>query len=297
MTARSYLYVPGDAPGKLARATTRGADALILDLEDSVAPAAKSLAREAVSKWIRESARGGPSVWVRVNSTADRMEEDIAAVVYPGLSGIYVPKAESPDMLAGVATLVAELEADRGVSRVALTPLIETARGVKGAFELAAVPRVSHLAMGEGDLAADLGITASVDEREWLPIRIQLVLASAAAQIHPPSGSAFLDLTNLDALRASTQLLYRLGFRSRSAIHPAQIPVVNEVFTPTAAEVAGARRVIELFEDALARGVGVAVDDSGRLIDEPIARSASQILARAELSSDQTPTGNFDRAR
>ncbi len=285
MTARSYLYVPGDAPDKLAKASKRGADALILDLEDAVAPPAKASARAAVSKWLQETEAGRPPVWVRINANPDLMENDIAAVVHPGLKGIYVPKAEDAGELEEIASLLRQLEAVRETSEVLLAPIIETAVGLQASSDLAAAPRVSHLAMGEGDLAADLGITASDDEREWLPIRSQVVIASAAAGIQPPSGPAFLDIPNLEALRASTKRLHRLGFRGRSAIHPAQIPVINEVFTPSEAEVAAARRVVELYDDAISHGSGVIVDDQGRMIDEPIARTARRILLRAELAA------------
>ena len=213
------------------------------------------------------------------------MENDIAAVVHPGLKGIYVPKAEDAGVLEEIARLLDQLETARETSGVLLAPVIETAAGLQAIFDLAAAPRVSHLAIGEGDLAADLGITASDDEREWLPIRIQVVIASAAAGIQPPSGPAFLDIANLEALRASTRRLHQLGFRARSAIHPAQIPVINEVFTPSEAEVAAARRVVELYEDAISRGSGVIADDQGRMIDEPIARAARRVLLRSELAS------------
>lgn len=285
MTARSYLYVPGDAPEKLAKASGRGADALIVDLEDAVAPAAKESARDIVSKWLQEREAGRPPTWVRVNANQDLMENDIAAVVHPGLKGIYVPKAEDAGVLEEIARLLDQLETARETSGVLLAPIIETAAGLQAIFDLAAAPRVSHLAIGEGDLAADLGITASDDEREWLPIRIQVVIASAAAGIQPPSGPAFLDIANLEALRASTRRLHQLGFRARSAIHPAQIPVINEVFTPSEAEVAAARRVVELYEDAISRGSGVIADDQGRMIDEPIARAARRVLLRSELAS------------
>ncbi|NOY55410.1 MAG: CoA ester lyase [Actinobacteria bacterium] len=290
MTARSYLYVPGNAPRMFAKASDRGADALIFDLEDAVPPAAKASSRNLVSAWLQE--RGPdvtPPAWVRVNPIRGLMEDDIATVVHPGLAGLYVPKAEDPDTLEEIAAFLDDLEKERATSSILLAPIIESAAGLQAVSELAAARRVSHLAMGEADLAADLGISASEDEREWISIRIQVVIASAAAGIQPPSGAARIDIADLDGLRTSSERLYRLGFRARSAVHPSQVPVINDVFTPSRAEVAAARRVVELYEDALSHESGVVLDDRGRMIDEAVVRSAREVLTRAErISADSS---------
>jgi citrate lyase subunit beta/citryl-CoA lyase len=268
MTVRSYLYVPGDRVDRLEKAVDRGADALIADLEDAVAPSSKDAARESVSEWIARfpEERGSPQIWVRVNS-GQRMKDDVAAVAKSGLTGVYVPKVESPEALL-------ELPAHLGVAA-----LIESARGVYAAKEIA--EHVSHLALGEADLTADLGITPSEGAPELMSIRTQIVLASAAAGIAPPVGPVSTDFKDLDALRHSTEALKRMGFRGRAAIHPAQVPIINEVFTPTDEEVESAKKVLALYEEAMANGSGAIADENGRMIDEAVARAARQTLELA----------------
>jgi citrate lyase subunit beta/citryl-CoA lyase len=275
MTARSYLYVPGDREDRLAKAEERGADALIADLEDAVAPSAKERARMTVAEWLRSipNGRGRPEIWVRVNS-GELMEDDIAAVLAPGLTGVCIPKVESQETIAIADKLLS--------GDVAITPLIETARAVLAAVEIARGARVSHLAIGEADLTAELGISPSEHAVELAPIRTQIVLASAAAGISAPVGPVTTDFKDLDALRRSTEALKRMGFRGRAAIHPAQVDVINEVFTPTSEEVESARKVISAYEEAQARGTGAITGEDGLMIDEAVARAARQTIALAE---------------
>lgn len=269
MSARSYLYVPGDRADMLAKAPGRGADALICDLEDAVAHQAKDSARANVAGFLGD--RPPVEVWVRVNS-GERMRADVRALLDPAPRGFVLPKAS----VAEVAVLSALLDE---ASRAALiVPLVETAGGVLEAPSLARAPRVARLALGEADLRADLGVTPSADEREMLHVRSSLVVACAAAGIEPPNGPVSTDFRDLDAFRVSTDALRRLGFGSRSAIHPAQVEIVNDVFTPSAQEVARARRIVEVYETA---GGGVCVDDDGRMVDEAVVRSARRTLARA----------------
>lgn len=288
---RSYLYVPGDRPDRLAKAagaamSAGGADALIADLEDGVAASAKDAARAAVTGFLRElSDRSGaqerprpPEVLVRVNSDG-RLGDDLSAVVAAGGSAVYLPKADAASLRA-VDLLLADLEGDRRGS-TAVVALVESARGVLDAEELAAHPRVRNLAIGEADLCAELGIDPSPDGRELWAVRSALVVASAAAGIDAPTGPVSTDFSDLDALRESTTALRRGGFGARSAIHPAQLPVINDVFTPTEDEVAEARRLVELFEASVARGDGACVDDRGRMVDEAVVRSARRVLGRA----------------
>lgn len=288
---RSYLYVPGDRPDRLAKAaagamSAGGADALIADLEDGVAASAKDAARAAVAGFLLDlSDRSGagerprpPEVLVRVNNDG-RLGDDLSAVVAAGGSAVYLPKADAASLRA-VDLLLADLEGDRRGS-TAVVALVESARGVLDAEELAAHPRVRNLAIGEADLTAELGIDPSPDGRELWPVRSALVVASAAAGIDAPTGPVSTDFSDLDALRESTTALRRAGFGARSAIHPAQLPVINDVFTPTEEEVAAARRLVELFEASVARGDGACVDDRGRMVDEAVVRSARRVLGRA----------------
>ncbi len=283
MYARSYLYVPGDQPEKLSKARQRGSDALIVDLEDAVARSAKTAARQVVAGWLQTLPhRTRPWIWVRVNSEIELLEEDLTAAIHPAIVGIYLPKVSSPDDIVRLSEMLSTRENASGVGPLAIAPLVETAAGLEAVRGIARSPRVSHLALGEADLGADLAIDPSDDEHEWQPIRSQLVVASAAAGIGPPAGSAATDFTDLDRLRRSSETYRRLGFAGRSAIHPAQIPVINQVFTPSPAVIERARRLVSLYEDATDAGRGVALDDHGRMIDEAVIRAARRTLELAE---------------
>lgn len=278
-TARSYLYVPGDRPDRMDGAVGRGADAVILDLEDSVTPGRKDAARESVAGWL--AGRGGSPVelWVRINATSQAA--DISAVLHPVLTGVVVPKAETA-LLSDVDKLLTGFERERGIpeGRTGVLALVETATGLASAAALATAPRVVRLGIGEVDLAAELGVRLSDDRAELTPIRLQLVVASAAARIGPPVGPTSLDFRDLDRLRASTEDLLRLGFRARTAIHPAQLATINSVLTPSADSVRRARRLVEEYERAERDGTGVVLDDHGRLVDAAVVRSAREVLSR-----------------
>lgn len=279
MAPRSYLFVPGDRQDMLDRAATRGADALIADLEDGVAPARRSAARTAVARWLGGgSAR--PETWVRLDS--NEPAPDVAAVEGAAIAGVVLPKVQSIAEIEHVAELLTAAEADAGrpPGSIAVMPLIETAAALAGVNAIAAAPRVKRLMIGEMDLGAELGIHHE-DEELWLPIRLQLVVASAAAGLPGPVGPVARDFTDLEGLRDTTRRLRRTGFTARAAIHPAQISPIHECLTPTAAEVAAAARLVELFDEALAAGRGVAVDHEGRMIDEAAVRAARDTLDAA----------------
>lgn len=277
---RSYLYVPGDRPDRLAKAAQRGADALILDLEDAVAAPAKAGAREAVCAFLSD-APAGPQWWVRVN--AESVAEDVAAVVGPRLSGVMLPKSE-PDLVAELDRALTAAESTAGLPHgsVAVIALIESARGLVAAEQVAAGPRVVRMGLGEADLAGELGLQPGPDREEFWPLRSRIVVASAAAGIMPPMGPVETAVRDADRLAVTTGLLLRQGFRARTAIHPAQVPVINEAFTPSAEELTAAREILDRLAGAQAEGAGVAVTADGRFIDEAVARSAREILARAD---------------
>ncbi|MDP9867019.1 MULTISPECIES: HpcH/HpaI aldolase/citrate lyase family protein [Streptosporangium] len=274
---RSALYVPGDQPDKLAKALGRGSDSLIVDLEDAVLPAHKAAARTAVAGWLRGLGPGGPEIYVRVNPGQDG-HEDLRAVALPGVRGVCVAKTESAAEVAAVDAVLSEAEAAEGLpaGSIEVCPLLESAGAILAAPEIARAPRVSRLQIGEADLRADLGVETGPDERELLWARSQVVLASAAARLAPPLAPISTDFRDLDALRASTVALKRLGFRGRTCIHPAQVAVVNEVFTPTEEELVRARDLIARFEEA---GTGVVTDAQGRMVDEAIVRAARRLLS------------------
>lgn len=278
MPARSYLYVPGDSAAKLARAFEHGADAVIFDLEDAVPPGAKHLARERVAAAVARTTRQ-VEVFVRVN--ADDAAADIEAVVRPGIAGIVVPKA-TPASLRAVNSLLDGAEAATGMTAglVRTIPLIESAAGVLGAAEIAATPRVLRLGIGEADLIADLGMRPGPDRDELLAIRTQIVVASAAAGIAGPIGPVQTDVSTVDGLAESTRRLLSLGFRARSAIHPRQLPAINDVFVPTPEEVAAARQTLTVLDEAMRQGLAVAVLPDGQMVDPAVARSARDVVDR-----------------
>jgi citrate lyase subunit beta/citryl-CoA lyase len=266
---RSYLYVPGDRPDRLEKALLRAGDAVIADLEDAVPAVRKDLALEAVVAWLAQLPAERPEVWVRVGP-GPRAGDELAAVAASGqLTGVILAKAD----LATVEGAAAVLPAD-----VAIGALVETAGALLELPALARHPRVRQLGLGEADLAAELGIAA--DEPAVLgPVRAQVVIASAAAGISGPTGPVYLDVRDLDGLRSSTTALRRAGFGARSAIHPDQVAVIEDVFTPTEEEVARARSVVSAWDAA---GAGVAVDERGRMVDEAVVRLARRTVGTAD---------------
>ena len=283
---RSYLYVPGDAGRRLALANRRGADAIIADLEDGVAPTQKAIAREQVAAWLAPPAAPAEvERWVRLNVDAQGID-DLEQVFGAGLQGVCIPKVADPEDVRRVARVLARLEHASHWSGpvVCIMPLIESALGLLSAVEIARAPRVFCLQLGEVDLAADLGLEPTTDEFELLNARSTVVTASRAARLTPPVGAVHIELQDLAGLEQSTWRLRRLGFRSRAAIHPSQLPIIHKVFSPTREELDDARRLVAKYEDAQKSGIGVLLDEKGRMVDEAVVlRSRAMLaLARAE---------------
>jgi citrate lyase subunit beta / citryl-CoA lyase len=267
---RSWLYVPGDRPDLAEKAFTGDADAIVLDLEDGVAVERKGLAREHVARLLR--APLPKPAWVRVNpaGSADAAA-DLDAIGGAAVAGVRLPKSEAPDAVREVAD---GLPAGAG-----LHCLLETALGVERAFELArAHPAVTALALGEADLRAELGATS---DEALLYARSRCVIASAAAGLQPPVQSVWTDTRDLDGLRESTLRGRALGFVGRAAIHPAQIAVINEAFTPSDDEVRAARELVRGLEQARAAGGAVMVLPDGRFVDKAVADAAERTIALA----------------
>jgi citrate lyase subunit beta/citryl-CoA lyase len=287
LTARSYLYVPGDREDVLHKAHLRGADALILDLEDAVAAAQKKHARETVRAFLAKP-QPGPELWVRVNS--DNVDEDISAAASPALHGIWIPKAE-PALLRDVDARLtaAEEKLSLPADTFRVIALIETARGLLAAADIAASPRVARLGIGEADLAGELGLQPGPDREELAPIRSQVVVASAAAVITPPVGPVETAIRALETLERTTRILLRQGFRARTAVHPGQLQVINAVFTPSPEDVAAARAVLDRLAEAEKLGSGVAADLDGGMLDRAVVRSAREVLQRARPSEVSQP--------
>jgi citrate lyase subunit beta/citryl-CoA lyase len=274
MTLRSYLYVPGDRPDRLESALRRGADGLIIDLEDAVAPDRKDAARAAVAAWVADQSWTG-ELWIRVNPGPLR-ETDVRAFARTTVTGLCLAKAADRAEVESVAATLDALG-----STAALAPILETAAAVLDARSIASAPRVRRLQIGEADLRAELGIEPGEDDRELLHLRSHLVLCSAAAGVDPPLAPVNLNFRDLAGYEANTRALRRLGFFGRACIHPAQVPVANAVFTPTDEEIAAARRILASLDGA---GGGAAASE-GMLVDEAVARQARRTLAIAERVS------------
>lgn len=241
----------------------------------------KAAARGLVARWLADRATASGQVWVRINSTSP--EADIAAVVTSTVTGVMVPKAE-PELLARVHELLTYREQSLRLplGTVGIIPLIETARGLLEALEHARAPRVVRLAIGRADLAGELGLRVDPEGPEFRLLLLQIVVASAAAGIAPPIAPTSTDFRDLAGLRESTERLLHLGFRGRSAIHPAQLETINAVFTPSATAVDRAERLIAAFEASERAGSGVITDEDGRMVDVAVVKSARELLSRAE---------------
>ena len=272
--ARSYLYVPGNDRRKIEKALASGADAVVLDLEDAVAPGRKQEARATVAEVL--GSEPPKPVFVRINAPGtDLAVEDIAAVAGPNLAGLRLPKTESAEQVRDVAESLQALGCE-----AVLQCLIESALGLEMAFEVArAHDRVAGISLGEADLGADLGVR---DERGLLYARSRLVCASRAARLPAPVQSVYANVRDLEGLHRSTEKGRSLGFVGRSVIHPAQIPVVNGVFTPSEKEVADAQRLLKRMEEATDAGTGALALEDGRFVDEAVVRSARLTLKLAK---------------
>jgi citrate lyase subunit beta / citryl-CoA lyase len=244
-----------------------------------------------VAYWLAtQHNRDQPELWVRVNASARLLAEDVHAVVGPAVTGICLPKTHTAEQVRNLGEVLgaAERQASLAEGSIRVLPLLEWAAGILSARAIADQPRVRQLGLGELDLCAEVGIEPSADERELLPIRLQMVLASAAAGLAPPIGPISTDFRDLDALQSSTAALRRIGFGSRWAIHPAQVPVINQAFTPTPEQLEAARRLVERYDGALGQGVGVGVDEDGRMVDEAVVRAARRTLARARTAEQSS---------
>lgn len=280
----SVLYIPGDRADMLARAGSRGADAIIVDLEDGVAPSAKTSARRRALDFLRTQPgadAGVLEIWVRVNPGAEGLA-DIAAVASPALTGFVLAKSERAGEVAAAAHACEQAEQLLGLGAGAfgLCPLLESAAAILDARVIAgASPRVRRLQIGEADLRADIGVSLGEDERELLLVRSSVVLASAAAGVGAPVAAVSTDFTDLARFRASTEGFRRLGFRGRACIHPAQCAVANEVFTPAAEDLDRAQALIARYK--VVDGA-VFTDEDGRMVDLAVIRDARRLLASAD---------------
>lgn len=289
----SMLYVPGGDQRKLAKAASLDVPAVILDLEDAVAASAKAAARAAVAGVLRSGQLD--RAWVRVNAASPSdLYEDLHAVVVPKLDGLVLPKAETAADIQRVDWLAGVLEERRGIpaGRVFFLPTIETVKGLANVDAIAtASSRVLWLGFGAGDFSLDLGL-------EWptadggvgptlLAAKCEIVLASRRAGLPPPHDGSFPRFRDEDGLRQEAGLAKSLGFGCKHAIHPAQVPVIQEIFYPSAAEIERARQIVLAFSAQETEGIANVAHD-GALVDYPVALRAARLLRALGLDPEVT---------
>lgn len=284
---RSLLFVPGIVPRFFERAPQAGADIVCLDLEDSVPPAEKGRARQIVAEAMDTMPRTGYQLFVRVNGLhTGLLEDDLVAVVKPGLEGISLPKTDSAATVRRVDHYLTILEKERGmaVGTVKIVPYIETAIGVVNAFEIcSASPRVVAASFGGEDFTADMRIQRTKGSLEIQWPRAQMAIACIAAGI-VPIDTPEPDYKDLKHLEADSLFARSLGYRGKFCIHPSQVEVANRVFQPSQEEIAHAHTVVEIFErEGIAKGLA-AIPYEGVMIDTPIYWRAKRLIEWAQAS-------------
>ncbi|MDH3378430.1 MAG: CoA ester lyase [Gammaproteobacteria bacterium] len=273
MLKRSFLFVPGDRPERFDKATRSGAHGVIIDLDDAVAPDSKAAARSNVAQWLDPE----HPVYVRINRThTDSCNADLAAIAdRPGLIGVVVPDAETPEQLLTVANRLAQT-----AQIIALT---ETALGIWNAYALASMPQTTRLAFGSLDLMKDTGIED--DDKGLLFARSRIVIASRAANIEPPVDGVTTTIDDLDAVsRDATRSRY-LGFGGKLCIHPSHVDPINRAFDPSASDIAWAKDILEAVGDSEHGAIRYA----GEMVDRPVIERAKNILGltgRAQRKTD-----------
>lgn len=284
---RTLMFASANDPVRSLKAIAIGASAVCLDLEDAVATSEKAAAREVVAKTLLDPSVEGANAHVRINGVDTAFcDDDLTALgpLLPRLSGILVPMVESADQVRHVAARLDALEAEHGVDAgaVRLIAIAETAKGVLAAPDVASsTPRLRTLLLGPADLAHDLGIELTADGYELFAIRSQLVLAARAAGLEGPIDGPFLGLKDDEGTRISAQWAKRLGYQGKMVLHPQQLPVVAEVFAPSADEITWAQTVVAAFAENEAKGISAFKLEDGTFVDYPVVHRAQSILRDA----------------
>ncbi|HEX4259711.1 MAG TPA: CoA ester lyase [Acetobacteraceae bacterium] len=279
---RSMLFVPVIVPRFVDGAAGRGADAIILDLEDSVPPAQKAGARGLIADAAAKVAARNADVLVRVNRPWRMLVRDIEAAVGPGVCALMLPKVESAEHVQAVAEIVAEVEAEHRLPQghTRLLAMIETAGAVFRAEAIArSHQRLVGLTIGAEDLALSLGMAPEA-ETLFLPKQLGVIAARAAGVLPLGFLGTVAEFADLDAFRAVIRRSRKLGFEGAACVHPSQVAILNEEYAPGAVEVDHARRLIAAYDEAVAAQRG-AVTFEGRMIDVPVVERARAVLARS----------------
>jgi citrate lyase subunit beta/citryl-CoA lyase len=277
---RSLLYVPVTSERFVAKAHERGADAIILELEDAVAPSEKERARGLVADAASRVGQGGADVLVRVNRPWRLAVRDLEAAIGPKVRALVLPKVDHAEHVLALAEIAASVEEERGlpVGHTQFFPRIEGPKGLLHAGDVAAAhPRVVAIGLGSSDYTIAAGMEAGGTGNAMASFVV--VNAARAAGIVPIGlVSSIVDFSDLDAFRRVAEESRALGLRGAPCVHPSQVPILNDVFSPTAAELERARRVVEEYERALAEGVG-AITVDGDFVDVPFYEQAKRLLS------------------
>ena len=280
---RSLLFVPGNTPRMLDRAIGLRPDAFVPDMEDSVPWDEKANARGVTAAYIPEFAATGVPVIPRVNSLdTGLLEEDLAAVVGPHVFGVSVGKMDNPEIASEVVSVLDKAEARAGVERgrVRLVPWIESAEAIVKVYDIcSASQRIVAVALGAEDLTNDMEIRRTDSDSELAYARGAIAVAARAASVLALD-TPFFAFRDPVALKANTEMSRAIGFKGRFAIHPAQLDIINGVYSPSEDEIAQAQREIDAFEEAAAMGRGSTSLD-GKVVDVPVVKRAQALLEKA----------------
>jgi citrate lyase subunit beta / citryl-CoA lyase len=277
---RSLLYVPASSERFLAKAHERGADAIILDLEDAVAPAQKEAARARLREAVAMVRRSGAVIFVRINAESDRIWLDAEAACRAEADGLMVPKSRDPDVITALAGFLGKTEQAMGRNTTLLVPMIETAGAVLDARTIAtASPRVFALMTGGEDLATALGAEPTPDVLRFPKLMVHLAAKAAGVQSFGLLRTV-ADYNDLEGIAQSAAEARRHGFDGASCVHPNVVPILNRAFSPTDAELDHARALIAAADKAQAAGLG-AFEFKGRMVDEPVVKRARMLIEKA----------------
>ncbi len=282
---RALLYMPGDNWKMITKSITLGVDSICMDMEDGTAINKKAEARATIAKALQELDFGASEKLARINSVGSGWEqEDIEAVIPHHPDGIVIPKVESFEQVEWASRIIEDAELKNGwkVNSIRILIGVETAKGILNLKEIAAHPRLDAVIFGGEDFAASIGATRTKDAVELLYARQAVIVACAAYDLQPLD-IVTIDYKDLEALKAEAEFGARLGFSGKQIIHPNQVQVVQEAFTPSAEAIAYARRIVETFEASQKEGKG-AYSLDGKMIDMPLLRNAEKVLSRAKAA-------------
>lgn len=282
---RSRLYLPGNTPKLALNAGIHKPDGIILDLEDSVAPAKKTEAAILVRNSLRSVNFYEAERMVRINQLPKGLD-DLNVIVPHNVNLILVPKCETVEQITEVNNTIAKIKKEKKLKYdLWLMPIIESALGVINSYQIACSKNVVALAIGLEDYTADLGTQRTTEGKETFFARSQIVNSAHAAKIQPID-SVFSDVSNMEALKQNVLISKSLGFHGMGCIHPRQIPVIHKNFAPNEKEIEKAQKIIDAYNDAKKKGLGV-VSLGSKMIDAPVVKRAQQTLDMAKIGGNK----------